>query len=131
LAADVTERVHGKKALENALETTDILFGKGTAESLKKLSPDNLLSDFEGVPQFRIDKIEIEAGINIGDLLAVNTTIFPSKGEMRKMIQNGGLSLNKEKVADAGMMVNDGHLISNRFILVQKGKKDYYLILAE
>jgi len=131
LAADVTERVHGKDALQNALDTTEILFGKGNSESLKKLSPDNLLSDFEGVPQFRVDKMEIEAGINIGDLLAVNTTIFPSKGEMRKMIQNGGLSLNKEKVADAGMTVNDSHLISERFIMVQKGKKDYYLILVE
>ena len=131
LAKDVTERVHGLAALENALETTEILFGKGTAESLKKISHASLLSDFEGVPQFRIDKIELEAGINIGDLLAVQTTIFPSKGEIRKLIQNGGLSLNKEKVMDAGMTINDANLINERFILVQKGKKDYYLILAE
>jgi len=131
LAKDVTERVHGAVALENALETTEILFGKGTAESLKKISHASLLSDFEGVPQFRIDKMELEAGINIGDLLAVQTTIFPSKGEIRKLIQNGGLSINKEKVTDAGMSINDSNLINERFLLIQKGKKDYYLILAE
>ena len=131
LAADVTERVHGLTALENALETTEILFGKGTAESLKKISHASLLSDFEGVPQFRIDKMELEAGINVGDLLAVQTNIFPSKGEIRKLIQNGGLSINKEKVTDAGITINDANLINERFMLVQKGKKDYYLILAE
>jgi tyrosyl-tRNA synthetase len=131
LAKDVTIRVHGNEAVESAIETSDILFGKGTAESLKKLFPDNLSSDFEGVPQFVISKSELEAGINVGDLLAVNTAIFPSKGELRKMVQNNGLSINKEKVTDAGMMIDITHLISDRFMLVQKGKKDYYLILAE
>ena len=131
LAKDVTTRVHGNDAVESAIETSDILFGKGTSESLKKLSPDNLSSDFEGVPQFMVSKSELQAGINVGDLLAVNTTVFPSKGELRKMVQNNGLSINKEKITDPGIMIDISHLISDRFMLVQKGKKDYYLILAE
>jgi tyrosyl-tRNA synthetase len=131
LAKDVTIRVHGEEAYQNSVETSEILFGKGTTESLKKLSPSDFESVFEGVPQFKVSRVELESGITVAELLAVKTEVFPSKGETRKMIQGGGLSINKEKVTDVEMDVVSGQLINNKYLLVQKGKKNYYLILAE
>jgi tyrosyl-tRNA synthetase len=86
---------------------------------------------FEGVPQFSINKNELEAGINIIDLLAEKTTVFPSKGEARKMMQGGGVLLNKNKVEQPELLVNTTNLISNKYLLAQKGKKNYFLIIAE
>jgi len=131
LAGDVTTRVHGKEALESALETTEILFGKGTTEMLQKLAPSDFEAAFEGVPQFTVSKGDVESGLAIAELLAVKTEVFPSKGKAREMIQSGGLSLNKEKVADAEMLVNATNLMSGKYLLVQKGKKNYFLITAE
>lgn len=131
LAKDVTVRVHSEAGYEAAVEASEILFGKGTTESLKKLSQEDFLSVFEGVPQFGISKDKLQSGINIVELLAAETAVFPSKGETRKMIQSGGVSLNKEKVESAEQHITAEQLINDRFLLVQKGKKNYFLIQAE
>jgi len=128
LAEEVTRLVHSEEALHSAIEATQILFGKGTHESLAALDEKTLLSIFEGVPIFQIDQSLLEQGVVLIDLLAVHTAIFPSKGEARRTIQGGGVSLNKEKMSNADEQVNKSHLIGNRFLLVQKGKKQYYLI---
>jgi tyrosyl-tRNA synthetase len=128
LAEEVTRLVHSEEALTSAIEATQILFGKGTHESLASLDEQTLLSVFEGVPIFNIDQPVLQAGVPLVDLLAVHTAIFASKGEARRTLQGGGISLNKEKVSNPDEQVNLTHLIGNRFLLVQKGKKQYYLI---
>ncbi|MFO7617496.1 MAG: tyrosine--tRNA ligase [Bacteroidales bacterium] len=128
LAEEVTRLVHSEEALVSAIEATQILFGKGTRESLASLDEKTLLSVFEGVPIFNIDQALLEAGVPLIDLLAVHTAIFPSKGEARRTLQGGGISLNKEKITNPDEQVNLPFLIGNRFLLVQKGKKQYYLI---
>ena len=130
LAKDITIRVHSAPDYEMAVEASEILFGKGTAESLKKLDEQDLLNIMEGVPQMEISKDELEGSINVVDFLTEKTSIFPSKGEAKKMIQGGGVSLNKEKIFDLSFAVNAGHLLNSRYILIQKGKKNYYLVKA-
>ncbi len=131
LADYVTTMVHSKEDLEQAIEASEMLFGKGTTESLARLPENVFKAVFEGVPQFTISKADLEAGINIVDLLAVNTEIFPSKGEAKKMVQAGGVSINKSKVEALEHPVNTAQLLNNRYLLVQKGKKNYYLVVAE
>lgn len=131
LAEEVTERVHSKDDLTQAIEASEILFGKGTTETLKKLPESSLLAVFEGVPQFSVSKNELNSGVPIIDLLAEKTTIFPSKGEARKMIQNGGFSINQEKVQDIARNISVSDLLNNKYILAKKGKKEYFLIKAE
>ncbi len=131
LAKDVTIRVHSEEAYQMAVEASEILFGKGTEESLRKLSENDFLSVFSGVPQFQIQKSELEKGINIIELVATNCAIFPSKGEARKMLQGGGVLLNKNKVEDAEFIVTTSNLINNKYLLAQKGKKNYFLIIVE
>ena len=131
LAEDITTRVHSAEQYEAAVEASDILFGKGTAETLKKLSNDDLQSIFEGVPQFTIAKSELEQGIDIVNLMAEKTTVFTSKGEARKMLQGGGVFINKTKIEDAAYLVGTSDLIGDKFIIAQKGKKNYYLITVE
>lgn len=131
LAKDVTIRVHSEEAYHMAVEASEILFGKGTEESLRKLSENDFLSVFSGVPQFQIQKSELEKGINIIELVATNCAIFPSKGEARKMLQGGGVLLNKNKVEDAEFIVTTSNLINNKYLLAQKGKKNYFLIIVE
>jgi tyrosyl-tRNA synthetase len=128
LAEEVTRMVHSEEALNMAQEASQILFGKGTHESLAALDERTLLAVFEGVPQFDIDRKLLNGGISLIDLVAVHTPVFPSKGEARRTLQGGGLSLNKEKLADPDALVTADNLIRDRFILVQKGKKQYYLI---
>lgn len=128
LAEEVTRMVHSEDALNMAIEASQILFGKGTHESLASLDERTLLAVFEGVPMFDIDRNLLANGISLIDLLAAHTPVFPSKGEARRMLQGGGLSLNKEKLADPDLTVTDANLIRDRFILIQKGKKQYYLI---
>ena len=128
LAKDITIRVHSEADFNAAVEASEILFGKGTAEGLQKLSEEDFLSVFEGVEQFAVSGQEVEAGINIVELITEKTKIFPSKGEARKMIQGGGVSVNKTKVENAEMTVNAEQLINNKYMLVQKGKKNYYVI---
>lgn len=131
LAKDVTIRVHSEDAYQMAVEASEILFGKGTEESLKKLSENDFLSVFSGVPQFHISKSELEKGVNIIDLIATHCAIFPSKGEARKMLQGGGVLLNKNKVEDTEFVVTTSNLINNKYLLAQKGKKNYFLIFVK
>lgn len=130
LARDITVRVHSESAYHSAVEASEILFGKGTAEALMKLSEEDLLAVFEGVPQVDLPRAELEAGINIVEFLCDKTSIFPSRGEAKKMVQGGGVLLNKEKVDDIARAVNTNDLLNNRYILAQKGKKNYVLIKA-
>ena len=128
LAKDITIRVHSKEEFEMALETSEILFEKGTSESLKKLSTQDFLAIMEGVPQMEVSKSELENGINVVEFLSEKTTIFSSKGNAKKMIQGGGVSINKEKINDLNCQINTSHLINSCYVLVQKGKKNYYLV---
>ncbi|MBN2777850.1 MAG: tyrosine--tRNA ligase [Bacteroidales bacterium] len=130
LAEEITTMVHSKEDLETAIEASNILFGKSTSESLKKLDERTFLSVFEGVPMSEVSLSDLQNGISVFDLLADITNIFPSKGELRRTIQGNGLSINKEKYAHLEGVINDSFLINNKYILVQKGKKNYYLILA-
>jgi len=131
LAEEITIRTHSADALQTALKTSEFLFGNGSLEFLKSLSETEILEVFEGLPQFRISKAELVAGINATDLLAEKTAVFPSKGEARKMITGGGVSMNKEKVADPAQLFNSSNLINDKFLVAQKGKKNYFLIIAE
>ena len=128
LAEEVTRLVHSGEALNMAMEASEVLFGKGTRESLASLDERTLLAVLDGVPMFDIDRGLLENGITLIDLLATHTVIFPSKGEARRMLQGGGISLNKEKTGDPDRSVTVENLIRDRFILIQKGKKQYYLI---
>ena len=128
LAEEVTRMVHSREALDMAIGASQILFGKGTHESLAALDERTLLALFEGVPMFDIDRNLLKNGVSLIDLLAAHTAVFPSRGEARRMVQGGGLSMNKEKLADPDMTVNAANLIRERFILIQKGKKQYYLV---
>ena len=129
LARELTLVVHSKEDLEMAEEATQILFGKGTAEALHKFDEATLLSIFDGVPQANFSKDALSAGVGIVDFL-VQTGVFPSKGEARKMVQGNGVSVNKDKVTEQ-KTVNSDDLLNGKYILVQKGKKNYYLIVCE
>ncbi|MCH7534539.1 MAG: tyrosine--tRNA ligase [Bacteroidetes bacterium] len=129
LARDVTVRVHSEKELELAIEVSEILFGKGTSELLQNLSEAQLLDIFEGVPQCEVEKKDLEAGIPIIDFVSSKTGIFSSNGEARRMIQNNGVSINKTKVDDS-VTVGSSDMIDNKYVLVQKGKKNYFLVKA-
>jgi tyrosyl-tRNA synthetase len=130
LAEEITTMVHSQQEYEMAVEASQILFGNGTAEQLKKLNVSTFLSVFEGVPQFTVAKMDIENGINVVDLLADKTAVFSSKGELRRTIQGNGLSINKEKVASPDVIIDNSFLISDKYILAQKGKKNYSLIIV-
>jgi len=127
LAKDITIRVHSEEEYLSAVEASEILFGKGTTETLKKLSEETLLSVFEGVPQSEVAKGEIAKTMNVVDFLTGATQIFPSKGEARRMLKEGGVAINKEKVME-DFEINESRLLNNKYLLVQKGKKNYYLV---
>ena len=131
LAKEVTVLVHSQEDYDAAVEASNILFGNATSEALKRLDEETLLSVFEGVPQFKVSKEELNAGIKAIDLLAEKTAVFPSKGEMRKMVQAGGVSLNKEKLNDFEEVINSDYLLNGKYLLAQKGKKNYFLLIAE
>lgn len=128
LAKEVTIMVHSEADYNTAVNASNILFGKSTTDELKTLDEKTFLSVFEGVPMFDVEKSKIEKGVNVLDLLAVETQVFPSKGELRRTIQGGGVSLNKQKVENEELVVNEGVLLNNKYILIQKGKKNYFLI---
>jgi tyrosyl-tRNA synthetase len=129
LAAELTTRVHGARDYEMALAASDMLFGKGNADALLALDESYFLEVFEGVPQTHIPHSELHVGIPIIELLADKTGIFPSRGEARKMLQQGGVMLNREKI-DETLTVDSRTLIRHRYLLLQKGKKNYYLVIA-
>jgi len=128
LAKEVTILVHSEEDYNAAVEASNILFGNATAEALHHLDEETLLQVMDGVPQFEISRSELQAGILPLDLLAEKTQIFPSKGEARKMIQSNGVSMNKEKMTDPQKPVTTADLLNDKYILMQKGKKNYYLI---
>ena len=131
LAEDVTILVHSREELESAIEASQILFGKGTKETLVKMDEKTFLSVFEGVPQYTIDKALLSNGLNILDLLAEETSVFPSKGDLRRTIKGGGVSINKEKINNPDLSVGLDSLINDKYLLAQKGKKNYFLIIAQ
>ncbi|WP_373705249.1 tyrosine--tRNA ligase [Porphyromonas loveana] len=131
LAEEITVMVHSREAYEAAVEASEILFGRSTTEQLRKLDEATLLDVFAGVPQYHVERSKVADGITLVDLLADATDIFPSKGELRKTVKAGGVSLNKEKVADAEQTVTTTELLADRYLLAQKGKKNYYLIIVE
>ena len=130
LAREITIRVHSQDDYIRSVEASEILFGKAGHERLHEIDNDMLLSAFEGVPQFHIALSKFETGINIVELLSVETTIFSSKAESRRMMGEGGLSINKTKVSDLEFIIKSENLIKNKFLIVQKGKKNYYLIIC-
>ncbi|UKI39585.1 MAG: tyrosine--tRNA ligase [Alistipes putredinis] len=130
LAREITCMVHSEQEYEKAAEASQILFGSASVEALKALDEQTLLQVFEGVPQFEIAKSEIEAGVDIIELTAEKCSVFPSKGEARKLIQGGGVAINKVKVADTARRIDSSDLISGKYIVVQKGKKNYFLIVV-
>ncbi len=130
IANDITVRVHGEEALEMALKTSEFLFGSGDLAFLQKLSDEQVLEVFEGIPQFKISKQELFTGINIVDLLAEKSQVFPSKGEAKKMILGGGVAINKEKVNNVDLLIDQTSLINEKFIVAQKGKKQFHLLMC-
>ncbi|MFA6334143.1 MAG: tyrosine--tRNA ligase [Bacteroidales bacterium] len=126
LAKEVTIMVHGDQEYRKAVDASQILFGQSTSEVLKSIDEQTFLSVFEGVPQFEISKADLPA--NIIELLAVKSAIFPSKGECRKLIQAGGVSINKDKCDRVDAHVTENNLLNGKYILVQKGKKNYFII---
>ena len=132
LAEELTVMVHSREDYEQALEASGILFGKSTKESLVKLDEQTLLDVFSGVPQFEISRDLLQGeGTKAVDLFAEHTQCFPSKGEMRKLTQGGGVSLNKEKLASFDQMVTEADLLDGKYLLVQQGKKKYFLLIAK
>ena len=123
--------VHSEADYNAAVEASNILFGNATHEALTRLDEETFLQVFEGVEQYTISRTELEAGIPPLDLLAEKTQIFPSKGEARKMIQANGFSLNKEKLTDPQTPITTASLLNNKYLLFQKGKKNYYLVVVE
>ncbi|MBQ6668255.1 MAG: tyrosine--tRNA ligase [Bacteroidales bacterium] len=130
LAKDLTIRVHSQKDYEAAVEASNILFGKGTHESLAALSEQMFLSVFDGVPTFNVSRTLLEAGISPVELLTEHAAVFASKGEIRRLIKEGGLSINKIK-ADENTLLTTSDTINSKYLLVQKGKKNYYVIVIQ
>ena len=132
LAEEVTVMVHSREDYEAAVEASSILFGKSTKESLAKLDEQTLLDVFAGVPQFTFDRALLEGdGVNAVDLTAEHTQCFASKGEMRKLTQGGGVSINKEKLSAFDRAISTDDLLDNKYLLVQQGKKKYFLLIAK
>lgn len=130
LAEEITVMVHSREEYEMAVEASLILFGQGTADQLRHLNEKTFLAIFEGVPRFDVSLSELTAGIGVVELLAEKTAIFPSKAEVRRTIQANGLSINKEKVTSPDQVIDASLLIGGKYLLAQKGKKNYTLIIA-
>ena len=131
LAQEVTTMVHSAEALKAAIEASNILFGKSTADALKNIDEETLLQVFEGVPQFTVSKEKLKEGVKAVDLFTEDAQVFPSKGEMRKLVQSGGVMINKEKLNSFDEIIDSNYLISNKYILAQRGKKNYFLLIVE
>lgn len=131
LAKEVTTMVHSAADYEAAVEASQILFSNKAGEILHRIDEPTLLAVMEGVPQFEVSRADIEGGIALAELLTDKAKVFPSKGEMRNMVQGGGVSVNKEKVADPYMAASTDMLLNDKYILVQRGKKNYFLLIAK
>lgn len=131
LARELTCMIHSREEYDKAVEASAILFGGATAEALHRLDEQTLLQVFDGVPQYRVSRSALETGISFPELCVERCPVFPSKSELRKLIQGGGVSMNKEKVESPERIVDTGDLIAGRYLVLQKGKKNYFLIIAE
>lgn len=131
LAKEVTCMVHSEEEYNKAVEASEILFGQATTEALRKIDEATLLQVMKGVPQFEVSKAAIDKGIGFIDLVTENATVFPSKGETRKLIQGGGVSLNKERVENVEHVVTSEDLIADKYLLVQRGRRNYFLLIAQ
>ena len=131
LAKEVTVMVHSQEDYDAAVEASNILFGNSTSEALKHLDEQTLLDVFNGVPQFEVSREDLNAGIKAIDLFTEKAAIFSSKGEMRKLVQSGGISVNKEKLTDQDMVIDSSSLLDEKYLLVQRGKKNYYLLIVK
>jgi tyrosyl-tRNA synthetase len=128
LGKDITIRTHSEADYNTAIEASNILFGNATADAFAQLDEETFLDIFSGVPQFTIAITDLENGLNVVELLAEKAAVFPSKSEARKMIVGGGVSINKTKVENETETISNNNLINNKFIIAQKGKKNYFLI---
>ena len=131
LAKRITIMVHGEDAYNQAIAASQILFGKGTKEQLLSLDEQSFLAVFAGVPQYSISAAELKNGIGILDLLAEKSKCFPSKSECRRSIKENAVSINQEKISDADLVLNDTYLLDGKYILVKKGKKNWFILKAE
>ena len=131
LAKEITTMVHSAQDYEMAVEASQILFSNKAKDILHKIDEDTLLSVFEGVPQFEVSRDALNGGVPAINLLTDDAAVFPSKGEMRKMTQGGGVSINKEKIADPNMTIDASFLLNDKYILAQRGKKNYFLLIAK
>lgn len=131
LAEEITVMVHSREDYESAVDASNILFGNATQDVLRKLDEETFLQVFEGVPTFEVEKSKVDAGIPLVELLATETSVFPSKGEMRKTVQAGGVSVNKEKVEQFDATIDSSYLVANKYIIVQRGKKNYFLLIIK
>ena len=131
LAKEVTVMVHSEADYEAAVEASGILFGNATSEALHRLDESTLLAVFEGVPQFKVSRDLLAAGVKAVDLFAEHSGVFASKGEMRKLVQGGGVSLNKEKLTEFDRAVTTQDLVADKYLIVQRGKKNYFLLIVE
>jgi tyrosyl-tRNA synthetase len=131
LAKDITVRVHGEAAYEKAIKSSEFLFGNIGIEFLSELNNEEVLALFEGIPSFKVTLTDVRQGINVVDLLAAHTSVFPSKGEAKKMIQGGGTAINKVKINSIDEVFNTDLLISGKYFVAQKGRRNYFLIIAE
>jgi len=121
---------HSEEDYKAAVDASEILFGKSTSETLKRIDVNTFLSVFEGVPQFDIDMEVLRKGVAFSELAAEKSEVFPSKGELRRTVKGGGVSLNKEKIEDSEVIIDSSQLINGKYLLVQKGKKNYFIIKA-
>jgi len=130
LAEDITVRVHGREAYDTAVEASGILFGKGTTEALHKIPEDVFLAVFDGVPLFEVSRNDVLRGMDIISFLAEKTGVAKSKGEARRLLKEGSVSINKQKVTEE-TTVDASHLINEKYVVVQRGKKNYFLVKAQ
>ena len=131
LAQELTILVHGEEELEKAVAASGILFGNATSEALRSLDEETLLAVFDGVPKFEVSRELLNEGVKAVDLTTEVAAVFASKGEMRKLVQGGGVSVNKEKLAAFDQVITTADLLNDKYILIQKGKKNYYLLIAK
>jgi tyrosyl-tRNA synthetase len=131
LAKEITCMVHSQEDYDAATEAASILFGNATSDALKNLDEETFLAVFEGVPAFEVSMEHFQKGIKALDLLTETAAVFPSKGEMRKMVQAGGVSINKSKFGEVDGIIDASHLLNGRYLLAQKGKKNYFLLIAK
>jgi tyrosyl-tRNA synthetase len=128
LAQEITVMVHSRDDYDSALEASQILFGKGTTESLRKMNESTFLDVFEGVPVYDVRRDVVETGVSVTALCTEHSKVFESKGELRRLVQGGGLSINKIRIDSPELTISPDSLLNNKYLLIQKGKKNYILI---